>query len=109
MVPGLMFSIKTSAPSISLKAALRPSSLFRSRRMFSLHMLHARYTVPAPLWRGGMVATASPSGGSTLTTLAPSAPSSMALHGPTPQWEKSMTFIPSRGPAIAVRLLSLAG
>src|SRR5574343_379425 len=94
MVPGLKFSITTSAVAHKRTAVSAPPGSCRWMRMlFLLRLNIGKKPPPAPgKWR-----VRSPSGGSTLITSAPRSASTRPQAGPMTMWLNSTTRRPSSG------------
>ena len=92
MVPGLKFSLATSAVASRRSAASMPSGFFRSSAMlFLLRLKVGKKPAPEPSRRR----VASPSIGSILITSAPRSASTMPQVGPITMWVNSTTRMPA--------------
>jgi hypothetical protein len=96
MVPGLKFSLTTSAVAISFSTASLPCGVCRSSAMlFLLRLNSGKKPEPEPSSRR----VASPSRpwpmGSTLITSAPRSASTMPQVGPITMWVNSTTRMPA--------------
>src|SRR5688572_24358149 len=96
MAPGPMFSTSTSAVLMSASNIARPRGVLRlSVTPFLFELRSRKNQASSPRLSESAVRPASPAGGSTLMTSAPSQASICVHDGPASYWVRSTTRIPA--------------
>src|SRR5688572_3766056 len=108
MAPGPMFSTSTSAVLMSASNIARPRGVLRfSVTPFLLELRSRKNHASSPRLSESAVRPASPPGGSTLMTSAPSQASIWVQDGPASYWVRSTTRMPASAFGILASLLSV--